>query len=314
MSALTQLNENNIDTLLTPFGLTHQSLKLLSGGSENSNYLVATEKGDFVITICEQKSLQSCRELVSLLDFLQSQGFNTSQVIKTLEGEPISLWEGKGVIVKSYIAGAIIKDIPNETLAELGVQLARLHNLKAPSYLPKTVSYGKEKFVEVAKYAANCDFDIWLQMITQKLASVDLSQLPKCLVHSDIFYNNIIIDEDCGQATIMDFEEASYYYRVFDIGMMIIGTCVTDERLSLSKAHALLTGYQSQQSLLTCEIQALQLFTVYAAAGTAFWRHMNYNFTNYEESMTEHYQAMQSLADQALAIPEASFIAQLGLS
>ena len=37
---------------------------------------------------------------------------------------------------------------------------------------------------------------------------------------------------DARRATIMDFEEASYYYRVFDIGMMFIGICCKEKNLA----------------------------------------------------------------------------------
>ena len=151
-------------------------------------------------------------------------------------------------------------------------------------------------------------------MIGNKVSQIDLDKLPKALIHSDIFYNNIIIDEAQQRATIMDFEEASYYYRVFDIGMIIIGTCFTGNQLCLSKARALLAGYQSKISLHSIEVQSLQVFTAYAAAGTAYWRHMNYNFLNFDQAMTEHYKAMQDFADQALAFAPNEFIEQLGIS
>ena len=112
----------------------------------------------------------------------------------------------------------------------------------------------------------------------------------------------------------MDFEEASYYYRVFDIGMMIVGTCFNENQLCLSKARALLAGYQSKTILEPYEAETLQLFTAYAAAGTAFWRHMNYNFINYDKDMTEHYKTMQDFADQALAFSAEDFIEQLAIT
>ncbi len=314
MSALTELNHQQISNVLQPYGLALDTFKLLSGGSENTNYCVSTSSGDFVLTICEQKSIQSCNHLAQLLDFLQASNFASSQCIKTTAGEAISLWQQKAVILKSYLAGSIVKDIPNDLLTLLGQQLAHLHSLAAPSYLPKNVSYGKEKFSQVSEYAAGSDFEHWLKMIANKVSQIDLDKLPKALIHSDIFYNNIIIDEAQQRATIMDFEEASYYYRVFDIGMIIIGTCFTGNQLCLSKARALLAGYQSKISLHSIEVQSLQVFTAYAAAGTAYWRHMNYNFLNFDQAMTEHYKAMQDFADQALAFAPNEFIEQLGIS
>ena len=74
-------------------------------------------------------------------------------------------------------------------------------------------------------YAPESTFYKWLKEIQKYIESYISTDLPKALIHSDIFYNNIIVNKDSEKATIMDFEEACYYYRVFDIGMMIVGTC-----------------------------------------------------------------------------------------
>ena len=96
--------------------------------------------------------------------------------------------------------------------------------------------------------------------------------------------------------------------------MIIVGTCFNGDQLCLSKARALLAGYQVNISLEAIEVESLQLFTAYAAAGTAFWRHMNYNFINFEQGMTEHYMPMRDFANQVLALSPIEFIEQLNIS
>jgi len=95
----------------------------------------------------------------------------------------------------------------------------------------------------------------------------------------------------------MDFEEACYYYRVFDIGMMIVGTCCDDKTINLNKVNSLLEGYQENNILLDIEKKALKAFTVYAATATAFWRHQNFNYVNVSPEMKNHYMEMKLLAD-----------------
>ena len=132
--------------------------------------------------------------------------------------------------------------------------------------------------------------------------------LPMALIHSDIFFNNIIVSDDEKRARIMDFEEACHYYRVFDIGMMLIGCCSDANGLRMEQAAALLKGYQMELSLLPAEKEALQAFSVYAAAATAFRRHQNFNHVKPDPAMFNHYRAMQSLADRVRQIPEAEFM------
>jgi len=127
------------------------------------------------------------------------------------------------------------------------------------------------------------------------------------VIHSDIFYNNVIVSNNGKRATIMDFEEACYYYRVFDIGMVIIGTCCMETSVNREKVQQLLQGYEAENKLLTAEKNALKAFTVYAAAATAFWRHQNFNYVHVVPHMKDHYLAMRNLADAIQLLPDTYF-------
>ena len=52
--------------------------------------------------------------------------------------------------------------------------------------------------------------------------------------------------------------QATYCYRLFDIGMMIFGTCCDADRVSLDKAKSFLTGYQKYITLVEAQTKALQ--------------------------------------------------------
>jgi homoserine kinase type II len=309
-----RLTDNNVVDILSPYGIQHiDSFKLLSGGSENSNYLVKTPNGYYVITISEQKSLDDANELASLLEYLEANNFSSSKIVKTTAKEAITLWNSKPVMVKEYLDGDIVDDLSLPLLTSLGEQLAVLHLLPAPDYLPKTLSYGVEKYDEVKVYAPESDFFKWLKETQAYIESFISEELPYAMIHSDIFSDNIIVSKDRKMATIMDFEEATYYYRVFDLGMMIVGTCCDAGRVSLDKAKSLLSGYQKHITLTASEAKALQAFTAYGATATAFWRHQNFNYVNVDETMKDHYQAMQNIAIDVLKIPSDEFKKELAI-
>jgi homoserine kinase type II len=309
-----RLTDKSVLDILSPYGiLSIDSFKLLSGGSENSNYLIKTPSGDYVITISEQKSLDDANELASLLEYLEANNFSSSKIVKTTAKEAITLWNSKPVMVKEYLDGDIVDDLSLPLLTSLGEQLAVLHLLPAPDYLPKTLSYGVEKYDEVKIYAPESDFFKWLKETQAYIESFISEELPYAMIHSDIFSDNIIVSKDRKMATIMDFEEATYYYRVFDLGMMIVGTCCDAGRVSLDKAKSLLSGYQKHITLTASEAKALQAFTAYGATATAFWRHQNFNYVNVDETMKDHYQAMQNIAIDVLKIPSDEFKKELAI-
>lgn len=308
MAQYTVLNNKDLETILIQYGINEvKSYNVLSGGSENTNFLVKTSFNDYVLTICEQKTIAQATELAKLLEHLKRNSFSTSKVIKTVGNKFVTVWNTKPIILKAYIEGEIIKDLSKDVLIYLGEELASLHQITAPEYLSRTVSYGIERFDEVKEYAPESTFYTWLKEVQKYLESFISEDLPKALIHSDIFYNNIIVNKDDKKASIMDFEEASYYYRVFDIGMMIVGTCTDGSELDSEKIKSLLKGYEKKIKLLEIEKKALKAFTVYGAVATAFWRHQNFNYVNIIEEKRDHYLAMKNLADNIRDLPTSSF-------
>ena len=95
---------------------------------------------------------------MSLLDYLESHNFVSSKVLKNVEGQAISKWQDKPVMVKVFIEGAVLDSFTDEILTYLGGELAKLHQLEAPHYLPKTTAYGIDRFDEVKTYAAELSF------------------------------------------------------------------------------------------------------------------------------------------------------------
>lgn len=309
MAQYTSLTIQETEAILKDFPTNNINfLKVLSGGSENTNYLVNTGNGTYVLTIIEQKSEKKTRELTGLLEHLEKYNFTTSKIIRTTNNEPITNWKGRPVMVKNFIDGKILTKMPNHLIELIGREIGKLHKIIAPEYIPKQLNYGKEQFVNVEKYAANSLFYTWLK---EKLAFVTpyfSLDLPKTLIHSDVFCDNVIISEDESSAILMDFEEAVYYYRVFDIGMAIIGVCGEEKIVDLEKVKYLLKGYCQENKLLEIELNALYAFTVYAGATMTFWRHINFNYTSPDPKLSNHYLGLKVLTDYILKQPADCFI------
>lgn len=298
MAQYTNLTMHEVEALLANFSINNiSSFKVLSGGSENTNYLINAENDKYVLTICEQKSLKTARELAHLLEHLEKHHFETSKIIRNTTNEAVSLWKGKPIMIKKFIDGKILQDLPHHLIELIGRDLGKLHKIEIPEYLPKQLSIGKEQFVKVEKYAANSLFDNWLKAKLEYISPYFSSNLPKAFIHGDVFWDNVIISEDENTVTIMDFEESANYYRVYDLGMMIIGICGEGNTVNLEKARCILKGYHQEIQLLDIEINALQAFTVYAGAAMTFWRHLNFNYTRPDSKLSNHYLGLQVLTD-----------------
>ena len=309
MAQYTSLAKHEIEAISANYAINNiSSFNVLSGGSENTNYLINAENGKYVLTICEQKTEEKARELALLLEHLENHRFQTSKIIRNTNNEPLTLWNGRPIMIKEFIEGKILKSLPHHLMELAGRELGKLHKIEAPEFLPNQVNYGKEQFVNVEKYAANSLFDIWLKEILEYVSPYFASNLPKAFIHGDVFNDNVIISKDEGSVVIMDFEESAYYYRIFDIGMMIIGICGEGETVNLENARYILKGYQQEINLLDIELNALQAFTVYAGAAMTFWRHINFNYTKPDPELSNHYLGLKVLTDYVKEQPADSFL------
>jgi homoserine kinase type II len=309
MAQYTRLDEGEVRSILSQFDIHNiSSFELLNGGSENTNYLVNSEIGKHVLCIFEQKSEKNAKELALLLKHLEINSFNTSKLIYTTNKNPVIIWKDKPIMVKVFIEGEIRKDPPPHLLKSIGKELAKLHHINAPEYLPTKLNYGQDQFSMVKKYAANSEFDIWLNEILEYISPYLKLDLPKTLIHSDVFWDNVIIGEDDKSTTIIDFEEATNYYRIFDIGMTIIGICGDGEIINWERVKHLLEGYQSEIQLVADEITSLKAFTIYAGASMTFWRHQNFNYVKPDPKLFNHYLGLKVLVDDIVKQPDDCFV------
>ena len=309
MAQSTSLNDKEISEILAKFDIHNISyFELLSGGSENTNYLVKTENRKYLLCIFEQKTEKNAKDLAHLLKHLEINNFNTSKLIYTSNSDSVIIWKNKPVIIKAFIEGGIRKDLPPHLLKLIGRELSKLHQINAPEYLPNQLNYGKEQFENIKKYSANSEFDIWLKNILEYISPYLKLNLPKSIIHSDVFWDNVIIGKDYNTVTIIDFEESVNYYRLFDIGMTIIGICGEEKVINMEKTKHLLDGYQSEVQLLDVEINSLKAFTIYAGASMTFWRYHNFNYVKPNTKMSNHYMKLKILVDDIVKQADDCFV------
>ena len=150
MAQYSSLARHEIEVISANFNIKDiSSFRVLSGGSENTNYLINAENGKYVLTICEQKTPEQSGELAHLLEHLEKHRFKTSRIIRSMKNEPLILWKGKPILIKEFVKGKILDDLPRHLIELAGRELGKLHKIEAPEYLPRQLSFGKEQFVNV---------------------------------------------------------------------------------------------------------------------------------------------------------------------
>ena len=309
MAQYTTLSRHTLNTILNCYELGSISqVTPLSGGQANSSSIVATDSGTYVVSICDEKTVDEIGLLTTALHHLKQHNIATTRLIETKDGKKFITHQHKPVFIKEFIEGTVPDKLSESMASQLGASLAKLHTIPVLTSLPQRFSYGVESFPEI--YNREDSFAGWLAQKAETIQGSLSESLPKGLIHGDLFADNTVFQEE-RLAAILDFEEVCHYFLIFDLGMCAAGCCCPEGTLSFELTSALCKGYQSIRQLSEAEKAVFQKHIEYAAVATAFWRFRQYNIRLPGTGMEHAYEEMKDLADAIAFIPDDVFLQQI---
>jgi homoserine kinase type II len=306
MAQYLQLKENELLEVVRKYDLESIGYEPIEEGAGNTSYFVRTSKKPYILTIFEIKKVRVAN-LCKLLNLLKEHQFPATRVVKMVNGGKITSIRGKPAIVKAFIPGKVVKKLDEDMIAQVGTEMGKLHQIPEPDYLPAQHAYGLETFPRIADQGIKVEYEQWLERSYHVLQKMIPAELPRGLIHGDVFFDNVLFEGKRLKA-IIDFEEACNYYQVFDLGMAIVGLCTEMMKIRLSKVKSLVHGYQKIRKLNSQEKNALKLFTEYAAIATSAWRFWKYNIDNPNPEKMEKHQEMMDIAMNAKVLSNDVFI------
>ena len=284
------------------YGIVCEAVEHMNGGQSNTNYLLHSQTGKFVLTVFENDSHERVVIHAKVLDWLANRQFPSSRVQMANNGQWSIVRRGKPIMVKRFMDGAVCQTLDKAMLTQVGQALATMHCLPCPPWLAAHHTF-ERLFPIVIENTIDPMFGAWLA--TQWESSVGISaDLPQGLIHADLFWDNILFT-DSQLTAIIDFEHVLQGAFAFDIGMTIVGTCAIDGVVDLGKVRVLLDSYQRVRQLNEQERQSVQPLTRYAAAMIACWRFWRYRIDL--GLMGDQHQNMVRIAEQMAAIPSNQF-------
>lgn len=302
MADYTQLTSRQLNTLLDQYDLGELiKVASLEGGQANSSLKISTQKGVFILSICDEKSAEEIQNLTDILSFLETQGFPTTRLVKAKEDRPFVFHGAKPVYVKQFLSGRVSSALSASMIEQVGKAMARLHQLEPLPGMTSFFSYGLEAFEHLLNYDLDHTYLDWLAAKKSYLEHAIDPDMPKGFIHGDIFWDNIVFDQG-SLAGILDFEEACYFYTLFDIGMAVVGCCSSSGNFNTSQIQALLRGYADEHLFTAHEESQLNVFIEYAAISTSVWRFRQYNVKYPNPEKADNYKEMVFLADQIHAM------------
>ena len=104
MSVFTPLTRPELETFLAPYGLGRlRDFQGIAAGTENSNFFVSLEQGEFVLTLVERGPIQDLPFFIELLDVLHEADLPVPYALRTTDGVA-ALCAGRQLIISAVTA------------------------------------------------------------------------------------------------------------------------------------------------------------------------------------------------------------------
>jgi homoserine kinase type II len=249
------------------------SYKGIAEGVENSNFLLHTTAGHFILTLYEKRVAKGDLPFfLGLMTHLASNGINCPQPVKDRGGAALSTLAGRPAAIINFLEGVWPRK-PNAThCAGVGQALAKMHLAGRGFAMTRanalSVSGWRPLFAQAAARADEVSHGL-REFIETELSYLESgvwpNNLPQGLIHADLFPDNafFIGDELSG---IIDFTFACNDTLAYDVAICLNAWCFeSDCSFNVTKARAFLNAYGRERELTEVEQRALPLLARGAA-------------------------------------------------
>lgn len=242
------------------------SCKGIAEGVENSNFLLHTEKGHFILTLYEKRvDPGDLPFFIGLMEHLNRAGLGCPLPVRARNGAALGTLAGRPAAIVTFLEGMWVRRPTADHCRLLGEALARMHlagrdfairrpnALTLPSWRPLWL----RSAARAEEVATGLSADIESELDTLERAWP--SDLPAGVIHADLFPDNVFFLGD-RLSGLIDFYFACDDFFAYDVAVCLNSWCFEqDLSFNMTKGRALLSAYEKVRPLGEREVAALPL-------------------------------------------------------
>lgn len=230
------------------------SAKGIAEGVENSNYLVETTRGRFILTLYERRvAAADLPYFMALLDHLAAKGLPVPPAIKDRSGVEIQELEGRPACLIRFLPGVSVSRPTPQQARAAGEAMGRMHRAVADFAPDRPNSMGAATWrplfercgASLNEIAPGLYDDLGFAL-DATLAGWPGDALDRCAIHADLFPDNVLMLGD-RVTGLIDFYFACTEIRIYDLAVMHGAWAfdATGSRYDAGVGDALVGGYQA---------------------------------------------------------------------
>ncbi|MEO0327233.1 MAG: homoserine kinase [Pseudomonadota bacterium] len=267
MAVYTKIGDQELRLYLEQYDIGEaHALKGIAEGVENSNFILSTDAGMYILTLYEKRvKLEDLPFFLGLMEHLAKQNFPCPQPIELKNGETLSTLANRPSAIISFLDGNSVNLPEISHCEQVGEALAQMH-LAGEGFTisrPNGLTVGDWRpLYEWSKDRANSVATGLSDMIEEELTLLENAwpnDLPAGIIHADLFPDNVFFlkDEFSG---MIDYYFACNDLLAYDLAICINAWCFEpDFSFNADKTRALVEGYERARKLSNQELEYLPL-------------------------------------------------------
>lgn len=273
MAVYTEVPEHDLARFIAGYDIGQPlACKGIAEGVENSNFLLRTDTGPFILTLYEKRvSRDDLPFFLGLMEHCAERGIPCPLPVRDRRGQALGELCGRPAALVTFLNGISRKSPDAEQCAQAGRALAQLHLAAQdfPLSRPNALSVeGWRALVQQAGARADDVLPGLAAEIATELAALEQhwpAELPSGVIHADLFPDNVLFlpNEPPG---IIDFYFACNDLLAYDLAICINAWCFDAEhRFDPARGNAMIAAYDEVRPLGDAEVTALPLLARGAA-------------------------------------------------
>jgi len=265
MAVYTDITDTELEAFLAEFDVgAPLSFKGIAEGVENSNFLLETQSGRFILTVYERRvRAEDLPFFLSLMQWLANAGYPSAEPVADRAGRLLKSVRGKPAALIQFLPGLSVRRPTAGQCREAGEGLAWLHQAAQGFPGRRDNDLGQSAWAPMARRLAEAAEALKPGLAATIAADVARLEthwpraLPQGVVHADYFPDNVFFKAGRFAGTI-DFYFAAWDALAYDIAVALNAWCFEpDGSFNITSARAFVEGYQRRHPLSAPEKASL---------------------------------------------------------
>jgi homoserine kinase type II len=273
MAVYTEIADDDLAAFVAQYDIGPVvSCKGIAEGVENSNYLLQTDRGSYILTLYERRvRADDLPFFLGLMDHLAARGIACPTPIHGRDGAALRQLSGRPAAMVSFLRGIWPKRPTPQHCAQVGGALARLHlaGIDFPQRRQNDWSVaGWARLFEACRARADTVRGGLAGELERELDSLQAAwpeALPSGVIHADLFPDNVFFLDD-RLSGVIDFYFACNDFLAYDLAICLNAWCFeSDGAFNVTKARLMTQEYRKVRPISDSELHSLPLLARGAA-------------------------------------------------